>query len=1027
MYIEDIQIYCRRALRGDKQALEQLGLDDASYPEPTPHNLSTTSLQITYNSVLNTAVAARELQLGFIEKQCELTLELLKAIAVATKITLQHEVDGQDVAEIMLALIHDEASRHNHQEVPEGKSDEELADQPTPPSGDENPEDPANSDEQTISVAAADGLTTAPADDQLPAQSSAHELPSTPADEKAAASTTAQKLPSAPADKLPSTPADEQPAPSTTAQKPSATPVARPSYSSATSKNKRRQCSLCPFFGTHLARHISAKHPNAARSKPERLTLVHHHDKLGKAPAGKKEVTRFQCTFKKCGAIITRLGQHLTRVHNITDKDRLKDIKSRCKRLPPAAKHQSKPKGPMLSSKKPLKRPRLTPTNQSSSSQDGSLVMSEHSSSEEHQEVDHHQLKVDADVDDISSFAETDDEEDQNTISATEQKKWADIYLAKNPDRNVREYFMSRFYRYLLHVEGGAHSERQALIHARQVHNIIATLDSQGTDLSCLAKRGGLDIWDKFCVPKLKSKELTGNSLKVYLRSMEYFVKFISKGLMYKQDMLNQRHKEVILALRDRLPDYRSTIHRRTGHQTTTRKVDEAFAKITPANIRELQASEAVKSAIKLIGFASEKKVLTHKEFILVRDYLLVTTLYENSSRPGPLENCLISRFKQATYNKPNDRYTILVDKHKTTRHHGPAELAVTSRIYSYLQIYLLHIRPNFAAAGEEALFIKDDGHAFRQGTIGRRVSRFFEIAGVRRDRRVTATAVRKMMSDKAYELSPTKKRLIHGHMKHTERTADANYVIRLNAERASKAHELMQTIYAEPEPVVEDDKADDVPLASKMEKADDVPLASKMEKVPADADNNSEDDDLPLGTVFKRRRRAILSSDESESERAETSSVSSLTNEHKSVLSTVFQSDIAKGNPLTIAEVRAKMRADRYLRKLVININFVKKIADYVRYKTNNTRHMQLTQLSELEEGDDVACQSMESGFRKTWDANDVAVIETTFEANPKVKTKKEILALFSEDEVLAHILEREGAVRCYEKWKNLLKRKDH
>ena len=142
-----------------------------------PHNLSTSSLQITYNSVLNTAVAARELQLGFIEKQCELTLELLKTIDVAKKITLQHEVVGQDVAEIMLALIHDEASRHNNQEVPEGKSDEELADQPTPPAGDENPEDPANSDEQAISVPAADGLTTAPADDQLAAQSSAHELP----------------------------------------------------------------------------------------------------------------------------------------------------------------------------------------------------------------------------------------------------------------------------------------------------------------------------------------------------------------------------------------------------------------------------------------------------------------------------------------------------------------------------------------------------------------------------------------------------------------------------------------------------------------------------------------------------------------------------------------------------------------------------------------------------------------------------------------------------------------------------------
>ena len=155
--------------------------------------------------------------------------------------------------------------------------------------------------------------------------------------------------------------------------------------------------------------------------------------------------------------------------------------------------------------------------------------------------------------------------------------------------------------------------------------------------------------------------------LKVYLRSMELFVKFILKGLLYKNDVLNQRHKQFILALRDRLPDYRATIHRRMGHQTTTCKVDEASAQVSPADLCQLQVSEPVKNAIKLIGQAAEK-ALTHNEFILVRDYLLVTTLYKNGSRPGPIENCLISHLQQATYSSENDSYTILVDKHKTTR-----------------------------------------------------------------------------------------------------------------------------------------------------------------------------------------------------------------------------------------------------------------------------------------------------------------------------------------------------------------------
>lgn len=266
--------------------------------------------------------------------------------------------------------------------------------------------------------------------------------------------------------------------------------------------------------------------------------------------------------------------------------------------------------------------------------------------------MDHHQLKVDADVDDISSFADSDLED---AVPASDTTNWRDFYLSKDPNKSVRDYFMSRFSQYLVHVEGGAHSDHQALIHARQVHSIIATLDPAGKDLAFLAKRSGMDIWDKFCVPKLQNKELTGNTLKVYLRSLQYFVKFIKKGLLYKASRLNQRHMEVILKLEDQLPDYRATIHRRTSHRVTTHKVDECYKRITPEDLRSVEQSEPAKSAVKLLGLAAEKKQLTFAEFTTVRDYLVVTTMYENGSRPGPVENALVSRFLQATYDAKTD------------------------------------------------------------------------------------------------------------------------------------------------------------------------------------------------------------------------------------------------------------------------------------------------------------------------------------------------------------------------------------
>jgi len=112
MYIKDIQEACRRVLNGEEDALEELGLDNVTYPRPQAHNTASTSLQISYNAVLHTAVAARELNLWILEKQCQTTLEVIQAIAAAKKTTLLHEIDGRDVAEIMLSLIDEELQRH---------------------------------------------------------------------------------------------------------------------------------------------------------------------------------------------------------------------------------------------------------------------------------------------------------------------------------------------------------------------------------------------------------------------------------------------------------------------------------------------------------------------------------------------------------------------------------------------------------------------------------------------------------------------------------------------------------------------------------------------------------------------------------------------------------------------------------------------------------------------------------------------------------------------------------------------------
>ena len=332
---------------------------------------------------------------------------------------------------------------------------------------------------------------------------------------------------------------------------------------------------------------------------------------------------------------------------------------------------------------------------------------------------------------------------------------------------------------------------------------------------------------------KLQNKELTGNTIKVYLRSLEFFSKFIQKNLFYRKDLLNEHDRQAIASLRERLPDYRSTIHRRTASQTTTRKVVEAYKKIRPEDIRLFETSHLAKKAIKLLGEAIHNCLLTKNEFTVVRDFLIVTALYENGAHPGPLDNAKLKRFYQAEYPESTKCWTILVDEHKTTRHQGPPEIALDERLYGYTKLYVQHIHPCFVAADEEHLFIKNDGKAFNKGTIGCRVTEVFCQADIRHDVRVTATNIRKLYSTTAAEMSPTKKRAINAHMKQKESTADSNCVTKVNTKWATTARQLMRSIIDEA--VIK--KLDD----------DQKPFTS-----PAKVYDETEDD-IPLQYVFPR------------------------------------------------------------------------------------------------------------------------------------------------------------------------------
>ena len=142
-----------------------------------------------------------------------------------------------------------------------------------------------------------------------------------------------------------------------------------------------------------------------------------------------------------------------------------------------------------------------------------------------------------------------------------------------------------------------------------------------------------------------------------------------------------------------------------------------------------------------------------------------------------------------------------------------------------------------------------------------------------------------------------------------------------------------------------------------------------------------------------------------------------------KVVIRSVFK-EMEAGQLLTRHQVRTKLRSHKHLRQYVVDKKKVKKIADFLRYETNTVR-----QLHHLEDqGDDDAGSAvitLTSGSRRQWSTTSTEVVSNYFTTFQTMPHKMEVLRLFSEHPVLCHILKAEGPERCYDKVKNIFRKR--
>lgn len=153
--------------------------------------------------------------------------------------------------------------------------------------------------------------------------------------------------------------------------------------------------------------------------------------------------------------------------------------------------------------------------------------------------------------------------------------------------------------------------------------------------------------------------------------------------------------------------------------------------------------------------------------------------------------------------------------------------------------------------------------------------------------------------------LDTTQQQLVAGHLKHKLSTAKQNYVSKLNPTKASRGHRVLRSLVHQ--------KTETKPLSE----------THKDQKAQVWEEENQEEDP---------------------EEGHEEVQPKGLTTAKKVVVSSVFGETIQTWKLITLHGVCQKMQMDLYLRKFVVDVDKVKKIADFIRYRTQLGRQRCMT-----------------------------------------------------------------------------------
>lgn len=288
-------------------------------------------------------------------------------------------------------------------------------------------------------------------------------------------------------------------------------------------------------------------------------------------------------------------------------------------------------------------------------------------------------------------------------IEDNEDKKGENGSSFETPQK-LADDVITEFEAWLRSADRGNLDEKTSQQHGKQVSKLLKVVD----DKCSLTSLFDDHLLNQKFLEDYAKKEYHPKTTQSYLMSLRHF---------YSYSLTEQAgltiSKEKVISLRDKVSRWSSSFRQNCAKRHWEKMEEDFHALITPDQIKQFETSKAARDVVCLLGQLSSAHniQITHAQYTLIRDFLLVEISIDNANRAGALSNMTVAEYDRMA--KESDEFVVLVKNHKTVSTHGPARIVFSPKLKSWMDVFLREVRLKFTPSNtgpDKCIFITSSG-----------------------------------------------------------------------------------------------------------------------------------------------------------------------------------------------------------------------------------------------------------------------------------------------------------------------------